>query len=130
MSSVEQVRILSRWLEGTDIALLEWTRGGETITLRRDPVRPAVPPCHAQGETVGAPSAGVFRAAHPARAGALARPGQRVREADPLAVLQVGALLIHVSAPVAGTVQAVLAEDGAVVGYGTPLFRLMKAAAP
>ena len=43
-------------------------------------------------------------------------------------MLQVGALLIHVASPADGIVLDVLAADGAAVGYGTALVRIVKGA--
>jgi acetyl-CoA carboxylase biotin carboxyl carrier protein len=41
-----------------------------------------------------------------------------------VALLRIGLLLCPVVAPAAGVLGAPLAEDGAMVGYGTPLFPL------
>lgn len=132
MTASEQVQLFSRWLEGTDIALFELTTGQEAIRLRRDPAGRTAPsePKPDSSFTIPAPSLGVFRRAHPLRAAPLVQPGQPVEAGDPVGLLQIGALLIHVPAPYAGTVIDILVPDGAAIGYGTALVRLTKAAAP
>jgi acetyl-CoA carboxylase biotin carboxyl carrier protein len=129
MTAPEQVRLFSRWLEGTDIALFELTTGQDVIRLRRDPAGPNAPPPEptVDAAMIPAPSVGLFRRAHPLHTTPLVQPGQRVDAGDPVGLLQIGALLVHVVAPHAGTVLAVLAEDGAAVGYGTALIRFTKA---
>ena len=123
----DQIPFLSRCLQGTGIELLELTSGPETVRLRHQgqtvaPVAGAEP----EAVEIKAPSLGIFRRAHPLQAAPLAEPGQALAEGDPVGVLQVGALLIHVASPAHGIVLDVLAPDGAVVGYGTALVRIVE----
>lgn len=124
----DQIRELSGLLDGTDIELLELDLGTEIIRLRRDTSGQSVAPA-ASGQNgtatfdVPAPSVGIFRRTHPLRTVPLVEPGQRVATGDPIGMLQIGALLVHVVAPKDGTVIDLLAEDGAAVGYGTALMR-------
>ena len=123
----DQIAFLSRCLEGTDIELLELTSGQDLVRLRRDGAGQMAPETTAtEPVEIKAPSVGVFRPAHPLQASPLAQPGQRVTEGDPVGVLQVGPLLIHVVAPADGTVLAVLPEDGAAVGYGAALIQMLR----
>ena len=81
----------------------------------------------AEVETVGrgspSPGIGVFLHAHPLHddaAGRRRRPrGARARRS---ACCRIGALLLPVPAPRDGIVAALVAQDGALVGYGDPLF--------
>lgn len=128
MTGAEQIELFSRWLEGTDIELLELTTGQDVLRLRRDPTdSTALAETDADPVTIPAPSVGQFRRAHPLRTAPLVEAGQRVEVGDTVGLLQIGALLVHVVAPHAGTVLEILAEDGATVGYGTALVRLTKA---
>jgi biotin carboxyl carrier protein len=47
-----------------------------------------------------------------------------VRKGDAIGLLRIGALLLPVLAPHDCVIADHLAEDGVVVGYGAPLFRL------
>lgn len=132
MTAAERVRALSGMLEGTSIGLLELVTPEETIRLRRgDASHPlpqaAEPPVRAHPPNlVAAPCPGVFRTAHPAQDGPLAQAGRHVAAGEAVGLVQVGPLLVHVAAPSPGVVGEVLAEDGATVGYGTPLLRLQE----
>lgn len=115
---------LSRLLEGTRITLLSLTEGAETVTLRREIGGAASLPRPDATLVVAAPCAGVFLRAHPLRAEPLAETGRSVEAGAALGLLRIGPLLLELRAPASGTLSAVEASDGALVGFGTPLFRL------
>ena len=133
--SIDLVQQLSAWLVDTDIGLLE-LRGpdrqvqlrlrndGGGAAIRQESV--AAPSASARPPTsvMNSPSVGVFLHRHPMRESALAPAGTRVREGQPLGLLQVGALLLPVCAQQAGTVTGLRVAHGTVVGYGTPLIDL------
>ncbi|SDR21530.1 acetyl-CoA carboxylase biotin carboxyl carrier protein [Rhizobiales bacterium GAS113] len=77
-----------------------------------------------QGIVLTAPTVGVLLHTHPMRDTLLAPLGSRVRAGQVLALLQIGALLVPVSAPRDGQVAGVLAAHGALVGYGTKVIEL------
>ncbi len=127
----DQIRELDCWLEGTDIELLELDVGKDMIRLRREASRQrsAPPPSVAAGIAsfeITAPSVGIFRRTHPVRTAPLVQPSQQVGAGDVVGLLQIGALLVHVVAPKDGIVIDILAEDGAAVGYGTALMRVVE----
>ncbi len=68
--------------------------------------------------------AGRFLSAHPWRSEPLATVGQAVAKSDIVGLVQVGPLYVPVTAPADGIVEAVLAEPGTLIGYGTPVARL------
>ncbi len=74
---------------------------------------------------VAAPGVGTFLRAHPLHDRALAPNGETVGAGQPVAVLQVGALLLPVIAPAAGLVIGAAVDDGTLVGYGDWLFDLL-----
>jgi acetyl-CoA carboxylase biotin carboxyl carrier protein len=123
----DQIPFLSRCLQGTDIELLELTNGPESVRLRRDgETVSSVAEVKPEAVEIKAPSLGVFRRVHPLQAAPLAQTGQHLAKGDPVGLLQVGALLIHVASPADGIVLDVLAADGAAVGYGTALVRIVR----
>jgi acetyl-CoA carboxylase biotin carboxyl carrier protein len=67
----------------------------------------------------------VFRLAHPTTGHPVVETGQPVRKGETVGVLQVGPQLKAVVSPADGVLGAALVEDGAVVGYGTPLYGLV-----
>ncbi|MBR0832414.1 acetyl-CoA carboxylase biotin carboxyl carrier protein subunit [Bradyrhizobium manausense] len=68
--------------------------------------------------------AGHFLAAHPWQDKPFAAPGQRIEAGAVVGLVKVGLLYAPVVAPVTGTIDAVMAETGAMVGYGTPIVRI------
>ena len=123
----DQIRELSSLLEGTDIELLELEHGDDVIRLRREsPGQVTALPAPADTFDIPAPSVGIFRRIHPLRTAPLVEPGQAVSAGDPVGLLQIGVLLVHVLAPKDGVMLDVLVEDGAAVGYGTALMRFSR----
>lgn len=73
--------------------------------------------------------AGHFHAAHPWQDKPFVAPGQRIEAGATLGLVKIGLLYAPVVAPTAGIVDAVIAETGAMVGYGTPIVRILPLAA-
>ncbi|MBR0688181.1 hypothetical protein JQ594_19795 [Bradyrhizobium manausense] len=73
--------------------------------------------------------AGHFLAAHPWQDKPFVAPGQRVEAGAIVGLVRIGLLYAPVVAPAAGTIDAVIAETGAMVGYGTPIVRIRPHAA-
>lgn len=135
MEALERFRQLSAWLADTDIGVLELrgpqtllrlvrdgAAGGEVVQSEvSDEVAARAAPARPGTTVVAAPTVGIVRHRHPMRDAALAPPGTQVEAGQPLALLQIGQLLVHVEAPRAGVVARLLAPDGAAAGYGDPL---------
>ena len=126
---------LSAWLAATDIAVLELRGPDGHIRLRHDGARvesieDAAPAlldttnAHVPLLTVAACSVGVFLHCHPLHTTPLARPGAIVRAGQPLGLLQIGSLLLPVTAPKDATVIGALVADGETVGFATPLVEI------
>ncbi|KWR88200.1 acetyl-CoA carboxylase biotin carboxyl carrier protein [Cupriavidus sp. IDO] len=129
----EHIRQLCAWLAATDIAELDLRGPGVHLCLRREGATVhesvALPTPEAVGspassEIVRAGSVGVFRHRHPQRSAPLAAVGSAVRESQALGLLQIGPLLLPVTAPREAVVLDIPAPDGAVVGWGTSLVEL------
>jgi biotin carboxyl carrier protein len=73
---------------------------------------------------VKADVAGYFLAAHPWRDKPFVAPGQSIEAGAIVGLVKIGLLYAPVVAPAAGTVDTVIAETGATVGYGTPIARI------
>ena len=132
-SHIDRVRQLSKWLQDTDITLLELTGPGTSVRLRRDTAGaileqalPAAPPANEATATtvVRAGSVGVLLHAHPLRPEPLVRVGQQVSEGQPVALLKIGLVLLPVPAPRAGVVSRIVAANEAAVGFGEALIEL------
>jgi len=87
------------------------------------------PPAHTTpqpltGTIVESPSVGLFWRSPAPGAPPFVEAGTHVAAGDTLAIVEVMKLMNHVVAAAPGTVQAVLAENGARVEYGQPLFTI------
>ena len=76
------------------------------------------------GKCVRSPGVGVFRRRHPVTGLALVASGQAVTAGQPVAYLQAGPVLRAVTTTEDGVIGETLADDGALVGYGSPLLVL------
>ncbi|MGL3104169.1 hypothetical protein [Bradyrhizobium sp. BR 1432] len=53
------------------------------------------------------------------------RPASAFEAGEIVGLVKIGLLYAPIVAPAAGTVDAVIAETGAMVGYGTPIVRIL-----
>ena len=127
---IDPLQQLSAWLAATDIAMLELRGPDSHVRLRRDgahvievaaPAMVDTPSAQAPRLTVAAGSVGVFLHGHPLHATPLAAPGASVRAGQPLGLLQIGSLLLPVTAPKDATVIGARVAQGETVGFATPL---------
>ncbi|QOK93558.1 acetyl-CoA carboxylase (plasmid) [Ralstonia pseudosolanacearum] len=136
---VEQIRQICTWLAATDITEFDLQGPGLHLSLRNAraaaprisaqptppasvaPTAPAALVGAASTEVVRAGSVGVFRHQHPQQTVPLAAVGASVRASQPLGLLQIGPLLLPVTAPCDAMVQDMPVPDGTVVGWGTSL---------
>jgi len=72
--------------------------------------------------------AGTFVATHPWRTKPFVEPGQTVEAGAIVGLIQIGRLYVPVLSPAAGIVDAIVAEAGATVGWGTPIVSFRAAA--
>jgi acetyl-CoA carboxylase biotin carboxyl carrier protein len=79
---------------------------------------PGLPP----GTVVRAPMVGTFYAAATPGAEAFVKVGQQVKAGDPLGIIEAMKMFNQIEAEVAGTVVAIVAENGQAVEFDQPLF--------
>ena len=120
------------------LTALEWERGEEKISLRREgtasltvaasaPVSvSAVPEEQEKGEVVTAPLVGVFYAAPAPEEPPYVTAGAQVKKGDTLCLIEAMKMMSEVPAPADCVVEAVLVKDGEAVGVGAPLFRIRR----
>ncbi|MBB3646495.1 biotin carboxyl carrier protein [Rhizobium sp. BK619] len=89
--------------------------GSSEATARASGSAPAV---------VKAPLAGYFCAEHPAAAATLQTLPRSVSDDDILGFVRVGHILLPLRAGRSGVLTRLLAEPGALVGFGDPLFEI------
>ena len=75
-----------------------------------------------EGETIKSPMVGTFYRSPSPGAKAFVEVGQQVNVGDPLCIIEAMKLLNEIEAERAGTIKAILIENGQPVEYGEPLF--------
>jgi acetyl-CoA carboxylase biotin carboxyl carrier protein len=129
--TIEEIERLVAWCASAGIGEIEVAEAGFSLRLHMQAVASTpvatvgAPKAEPVFKGVRAPGVGVFRLDHPTAGHPVAEPGQAVRKGETVGVLQVGPCLKAIVAPADGVLGAALAEDGAVVGYGTPLYELV-----
>ena len=124
---------LAQILERSGVDAIEIEEPGQSLKLVMDTAnRMAASP--ALAATAGSATdhsivakadvAGHFLAAHPWRDKPFVAPGQPVEAGTIVGLVKIGLLYVPVIAPAAGTIDAVIAETGAMVGYRTPIVRI------
>jgi acetyl-CoA carboxylase biotin carboxyl carrier protein len=130
MTDIER---LAQILERSGVDAIEIEEPGQSLKLVMDTdARMAASPtlAAAAGPTgdhaviAKAEVAGHFLAAHPWRDKPFVTPGQPIEAGAIVGLVKIGLLYVPVVAPATGTVDAVIAEPGATVGYGTPIARI------
>jgi acetyl-CoA carboxylase biotin carboxyl carrier protein len=86
------------------------------------PAAAAVPAALPEGHVVKAPMVGTFYRSSAPGAKAFVDVGQKVAVGDTLCVIEAMKLMNEIDADCAGTVKAILVENGLPVEYGEPLF--------
>ena len=88
------------------------------------PAVPAEPPAGQEGHVVKAPMVGTFYRSPSPDAKPFVEVGQAVKEGDTICIIEAMKLMNEIEADAAGTVKAILVENGQPVEYGQPLFIL------
>ncbi|MDX8534140.1 biotin attachment protein [Mesorhizobium sp. VK25A] len=129
--TAEEIERLAAWCTAAGVGEIELAEAGFSLCLRIQSADPALRAAASEVpkaevlKTVRAPGVGTFRLVHPTTGHPVIERGQPVRKGEVVGVLQIGSCLKGVVAPADGALGAALAEDGAVVGYSTPLYELL-----
>jgi acetyl-CoA carboxylase biotin carboxyl carrier protein len=146
---IRKVKKLIELLEESNIAELEIHEGEESVRISRTgsagaavvaapqmmaaPAPAAAPaaaapaeapsaPAEISGHTVKSPMVGTFYRAPSPGAAPFVEEGQSVKVGDTLCIIEAMKLLNQIEADKAGTITAILADNGEPIEYGQPLF--------
>ena len=128
---------LAQILERSGIASIEIEEEALSLRLVMEAGEPAAPasastapatPANAGPIVAKADVAGIFIAAHPSRDKPFVEPGQAIEAGAIVGLVKIGLLYVPVLSPAAGIVDAIVAETGTTVGYGTPIVTIRSAA--
>ena len=146
---LRKIKKLIDLLEESNLAELEIKEGEEVVRLSRVPkggvTMAAAPPVHAPapvaaapvaqaaaaepaasslpaGHVVKAPMVGTFYASASPGTPAFVKVGQQVKAGETLGIIEAMKMFNQIEADVAGTVQAILVDNGQPVEFDQPMF--------
>lgn len=128
-----EIRKYAKLMQELGLTGLEVNAAGEVVRMERQCVAamPAAAPAPAEapaaeetGDCIRSPMVGTFYAAPAENAEPFVRPGDRVKRGDTLCIIEAMKLMNEIPAERDGVIEAVCAENGQIVDYGTPLFRI------
>lgn len=138
---IRKIKKLIELLEESNLAELEIREGEASVRISRygpaaAPAAPvAAPPTPApetpaeaqvqvlpEGHVVHSPMVGTFYQAPSPGSNPFVQIGQEVQTGDVLCIIEAMKMLNQIESDVAGTVKAILGENGQPVEYGQPLF--------
>lgn len=147
MDNNELYRLLE-WFENSRLTELVFEESGWKAAMKKDPgvrdgaaepattptplpsppAAPANPPAEAEteGELIVSPMVGVFYRSPAADAPPFVETGSRVNRGDPLCILEAMKVMNTLEAEFGGEIIEILAENGSLVEYGTPLFKVRR----
>lgn len=99
----------------------------ETVAVPAAPAAapaPAAPAAAAEGVEITSPMVGVFYAAPAENAEPFVKVGDRVTRGQTLCIVEAMKLMNEIMAEMEGEIVEICAENGQVVDYGCPLFRI------
>lgn len=135
LSDPALISTLTGWLERSGASALEITTpDGGVLKIALDAGArleeiaepPPAIPARPEGRVVKAPMAGLFRDRHPAapETGPLAGEGRALEAGAVVGFVEIGPVLLPVTAPDAGVVSEIRARTGDLIGYGDPVLTM------
>ena len=137
---IRKVKKLIELLEESNIAELEIHEGEESVRISRNAVAVAAAPVAAapvaaapiadaapaeekiEGHVLNSPMVGSFYRSPSPGAASFVEVGSSVKVGDTLCIIEAMKLLNQIEADKAGTIKAILVENGQPVEYNQPLF--------
>ena len=118
----EEIRKYASLMRELDLTGLEVTENDRVVRLERTPATPVI---HQETVAVAAtPMVGVFYAAPAEDAEPFVKVGDRVKKGQTLCIIEAMKLMNEIMAETDGEILEICAQNGQVVDYGCPLFRM------
>lgn len=139
--TLEQITSLLKAFNESSASRLKYTCGEEQITLEKAvaqsavvcaPVVEAAPVDAAQpaaaapaaGATIDAPLVGTFYVASAPGEAPFVQPGDTVHKGQTIGLIEAMKMINEIPAPCDCVIESLVAQDGALVGFGDPLFQI------
>ena len=139
---LEKIRALAGLMEENGLCSLELCEGDDTIVLQKSTGQPVLaapaaapaaavaapaaeaPPLAPAGETLDAPLVGCVYLSPSPEAPAYVKVGDHVKKGQVLCIVEAMKVMNEYPAPKDGVIAEICVENGQLVEYGQPLFRL------
>lgn len=125
MISVDDLDRVLGWMLAAGLQSVSVQDGAAQLTLRLAGTAASAPATSIEVKTR---AMGVFLPAHPRHPETALNPGDKVAAGAIVGFLQSGPTLVPVIADTGGTVGAILARPGDLLGYGAPVLTLVQGA--
>ena len=143
--TLEQITSLLKAFDESSASRLKYTCGEEQITLEKAvtqsavvcaPAMEAAPVAAAQpaaapaaaapaaGATIDAPLVGTFYVASAPGEAPFVKPGDTVHKGQTIGLIEAMKMINEIPAPCDCVIESLVAQDGALVGFGDPLFQI------
>ena len=143
--TLEQITSLLKAFDESSASRLKYTCGEEQITLEKAvaqsavvcaPAMEAAPVAVAQpaaapaaaaptaGATIDAPLVGTFYVASAPGEAPFVQPGDTVHKGQTIGLIEAMKMINEIPAPCDCMIESLVAQDGALVGFGDPLFQI------
>ena len=143
--TLEQITSLLKAFDESSASRLKYTCGEEQITLEKAVAQSAVvcapvvaaapvaapqpaaaPPAAAPaaGATIDAPLVGTFYVASAPGEAPFVKPGDTVHKGQTIGLIEAMKMINEIPAPCDCVIESLVAQDGALVGFGDPLFQI------
>lgn len=143
--TLEQITSLLKAFDESSASRLKYTCGEEQITLEKAvaqsavvcaPAMEAAPVAAAQpaaalaaaapaaGATIDAPLVGTFYVASAPGEAPFVQPGDTVHKGQTIGLIEAMKMINEIPAPCDCVIESLVAQDGALVGFGDPLFQI------
>ena len=118
------VRIVTAGAAGTPMMMMAPAPAAAPVAMAPAAAAPAAPPAEPEptGHIVKSPMVGTFYRASSPGAKPLVDVGQAVKEGESICIIEAMKIMNEIEADKTGTIVRVLAENGAAVEFGQPLF--------
>ena len=116
---------VTAWMKTTDLAEFCYEKDGNCIEIKTQEALPEPAQYTCSLTAVTSPCVGIYHAAAKGKNLTLTE-GQPVQEGDALGLVETVSTTHPVTAPLAGKLRKITAQEGAVVEYGLPLFFIEK----
>lgn len=115
------IKEVTDWLKTTDLAEFCYEKDGDCIEVKTREALPEPAKFICSLTAVCAPAIGIYKTAAKGK-NLVLKEGDAVKEGDSLGIVETVSKQHAVTAPVAGKLRIIAAEDGKPVEYNQPLF--------